>query len=57
MVQKINGELGLINLDNDTIRSVCEKLVQDNRDWDCAIADLTGLVKKSLDRPVEHHPQ
>ena len=57
MVQKINSELGLINLDNDKIRSVCEKLLQDNKDCDRAIGDLTGLVKKSLDRPVEHPPQ
>ena len=57
MVQKINNELGLINLDNDKIRSVCEKLLQDNQGRDRAIGDLTGLVKKSLDLPVEHHHQ
>ena len=32
MVQKINSELGLINLDNDKIRTVCSKLLQDNKD-------------------------
>ena len=54
MVQKINGKLGLINLDNDKIRSVCEGLLQDYKDRDSAIGDLTRLVMKSLDRPVEH---
>ena len=31
MVQKINSELGLINLDNDKIRSVCDQLLKDNK--------------------------
>ena len=57
MVQKINSELGLTNLDNDKIRSLCEQLLKDNKEWDRAIGDLTGLVKKGLDRPVEHQPQ
>ena len=51
MVQKLNSELGLITLDNDNIRTVCEKLLQDNKNHDRAMCDLTGLVKKSLDRP------
>ena len=54
MVQKINSQLGLITLDNDKIRTVCEKLLQDNKDRD---RDLTGVVKRSLDRPLEHLPQ
>ena len=57
MVQKINSELGLINLDNDKIRTVCEKLLQDNKDHDHTMGDLTRLVNKSLDRPAEHQPQ
>ena len=55
MVQKINSELGLINMDNNQIRTVCDKLVQDNRDRDRAMGDLT--VKKSLDRLSERQPQ
>ena len=31
--------------------------LKDNKERDCAIGDLTGLVKKGLDRPVEHQPQ
>ena len=57
MVQKINSELGLINLDNDKIRSVCEQLLKDNKARNRVIGDLTRLVKKGLDRPVEHQPQ
>ena len=53
MVQKINSELGLINMDNDKIRSVCEQLLKDNKERDRVI----GLVKKGLDRPVLYHPQ
>ena len=37
--------------------TVCEKLLQVNKDRDRAVGDLTGLVKRSLDRPVEHLPQ
>ena len=57
MVQKINSELGLINLDNDKIKSVCDQLLKDNKARDRAIGDLTGLVKKCLDCPVDHRPQ
>ena len=57
MVQKINNELGLINLDNDKIRSVSDQLLKDNKARDRVIGDLTGLVKKGLDRSVEHRPQ
>ena len=56
MVQKLNSELGLITLDSDRIRTLCEKLLQDNRDRDCAMCNLTGLVK-SLERPSEHLTQ
>ena len=35
----------------------CEKLLQDNRDRDHAMCDLSGLVKKNLDRPSEHLTQ
>ena len=57
MVHKINSELGLINLDNDNIMSVCEQLLKDNKEQDRTIGDLTGLVRKGLERPVEHQPQ
>ena len=57
MVQHLNSELGLINLDNDKIRSGCNQLLKDNKARDRAIGDLTGLVEKGLDRPVEHRPQ
>ena len=49
MVRKLNSEISLITLDNDRIRTVCEKLLYDNRDRYRAICDLTGLVKRSLD--------
>ena len=49
MVRKLKSEISLITLDNDKIRTVCEKLLYDNRDRDRAICDLTGLVKRSLD--------
>ena len=57
MVQKLNSVLGLITLENDKIRTVCEKLLVDNSDRDRAMCDLTGLVKRRLDRPLEHIPQ
>ena len=47
MVQKLHIELGLITLDNDRIRSVCNQLLKDNK-----ARDRTGLVEKSLDRPA-----
>ena len=46
MVQKLHNELGLITLDNDKIRSVCNQLLKNNQ-----ARDLIGLVEKSLDRP------
>ena len=52
MVQRLNKELGLINLD----RTVCNQLLQDNQARDRAISDLTGLVKRSLDSPSGHPP-
>ena len=42
MVRKLNNEISSVSLDNDKIRTVCEKLLYDN-------IDLTGLVKRSLD--------
>ena len=50
MVQRLNKELGLITLDNDKIRTVCNQLLKDNQAPDRAIGDLTGLVERSLDR-------
>ena len=47
MVQKFHSELGLITLDNDKIRSVCNQLLKDNQARDRVIGDLTGLVEKS----------
>ena len=52
MVQRLNKELGLITLDNDKIRTVCNQLLKDNQARDWAIGDLTGLVERSLDRPA-----
>ena len=52
MVQRLNKELGLINLDNDKIRSVCNQLLRDNQARNRSISDLTGLVERSLDRPA-----
>ena len=57
MVQMLNKELGLINLDNVKIRTVCNQLLQDNQARDRAISDLTGLVKRSLDSPSGHPPR
>ena len=57
MVQRLNKELGLINLDNVKIRTVCNQLLQDNQARDRAISDLTGLVKRSLDTPSGHPPR
>ena len=44
MVQKLHEELGMITLDNDKIRSVCNQLLRDNQTQDRAIGDLTGEV-------------
>ena len=57
MVHKLNNKLGLITLDNDKIRSVCNQLLKDNKARDRVIGDLTGLVERSLDRPAVHRPQ
>ena len=57
MVSKLNSEISLITLDNDKIRTVCEKLLYDNRDRDRVICDLTGLVKRSLDPLSGRLPQ
>ena len=45
MVQRLRKELGLITLDNDKIRTVCNQLLEDNQARDRAIGDLTGLVR------------
>ena len=37
MVRKLNSEMNLITLDNDKIRTVCEKLLYDNKDGDRAL--------------------
>ena len=57
IVQKLHSELGLITLDNDKIRPVCNQLLKDNKTRDRVIGDLTGLVEKSLDRPAVQRPQ
>ena len=59
MVQKLHKELGLITLNYDKIRTVCSQLLKDNQARDRAIGDLTGLVQRSLDRPVtqSHRPE
>ena len=53
MVQKMPSELGLINLDNDKIRSVCEKLLQDNKDRYHTI----GNLMETPDTPLRHNSQ
>ena len=57
MVQRLHKELGLITLDNDKIRTVCNQLLKDNQARDWAIGDLTGLVQGSLDRPTTQRPR
>ena len=52
MVQKLHKELGLITLDYDKMRTVCSQLLKDNQTRYRVIGDLTGLVQRSLDRPV-----
>ena len=56
MVQKLNGQLSVLNLDNDNIRSACDALRQECRDRDVAFGDLTRLVKESLDYRAPHQP-
>ena len=57
MVQRLHKELGLITLDNDKIRTVCNQLLKDNQARDRAIGDLTGLVERSLDHPATQRSQ
>ena len=57
MDRKLNSEISSITLDNDKIRTVCEKLLYDNRDRDRAVCYLTGLVKRSLDPSSGRLPQ
>ena len=56
MVQKLNGQLSVLNLDNDNIRSACDALRQECRDLDVAFGDQTRLVKESLDCQAPHQP-
>ena len=57
MVRKLKSEINSITLDNDKIRTMCDKLLQDNKDRHRAMCDLTGLVKRSLDPPAGCLPQ
>ena len=64
MVQQINSKLGLLNLDNDQIRSICDGLLRDYQERDRAFGDLTKLVQENMelikliwenmDRPTVH---
>ena len=54
MVQKINNQLGGMNVDNEKIRSVCDGLLQDYQIRDEAIANRTRLEKETVDRPAPH---
>ena len=56
MVQKINNQLGDMNVDNAKIRSVCDGLLRDYQIRDEAITDLTRLVRETVDCPAPHHP-
>ena len=56
MVQKINGQLGAMNLDTEKIRSVCDGLLRDYKDRDTAIGNLTRLVRETLESPASHQP-
>ena len=56
MVQKINNQLGDMNVDNDKIRSVCDGLLRDYQPRDEAITNLTRLVKEAVNRPATHRP-
>ena len=47
----------IMDMDNDKIRTVCEKLLYDNRDRDRAVCDLTGLVKRSMGPSLGRLPQ
>ena len=50
MVRKLNNEISSVSLDNETIKTVCKKLLYDNGDRGRVVCDLTGLVKRSLER-------
>ena len=56
MMQKLNGQLGDMHMDNEKIRSICDGLLRDYRLRDEAIANLTRLVKEDVDRPATQHP-
>ena len=56
MVQKINGQLGTLNLDTENIRSICDGFLRDYKARDQAIGNLRRLVKETLDRPVPRQP-
>ena len=67
MVQQINSKLGLLNLDNDKIRSICDGLLRDYQERDRAFKnltkliqenmELTKLVRENMDRPTVHQPR
>ena len=67
MVQQINSKLGLLNLDNDKIRSICDGLLRDYQERDRAFGDLTKLVQENMEltklvrenmnRPAVHQPR
>ena len=57
IVRKLNDEISSVSLDNDKIGTVYVKLLYDNRDRDCAIGDLTALVKGNLDASLGKPPQ
>ena len=57
MVQQINSKLGLLSLDNDKIKSICDGLLRDYQERDHAFGDLTKLVRENMDRPTVHQPR
>ena len=56
MVQKLKGQLSVLNLDNDNIRAACDALRQQCSDQVVAFGDLNRLVKESLDSRTPHQP-
>ena len=67
MVQQINSKLGLLNLDIDKIRYICDGLLRDYQERDRAFGDLTNLVqenmeltqlvRENMDHPAVHQPR
>ena len=56
LFQKINSHLGDMNFVTGRIRSICDGLLRDYRDWNAAIGNLTRLMKETLDHPASHQP-